>query len=135
MSDFEIAGKTYRTTRLPTMTAMEVTRLYGAALVFIGDVREKTEKEKPGQSTPNNMGRALLLAAGELPAGNQQFVINAVLGVVHRVESGKATPVREPVSGKLMFDDIEPDAIAEMVYRVLDEHNLISFFVDRPSTT
>lgn len=130
-SDCMIEGKTYRLTRMPTMQAMECARRYGQVLVFVGDVRAKTEAANgPAAVTPPNMGKAMLLAASEISAADQAFVVGTCLSVVYRLEGDKAVPVRDP-SGKLQFEqDMTPLAIAELVYRVMEDHQLISFFGD-----
>lgn len=137
MSDFEIDGHRYRISRLPTTQQLEVTRRYSAVLVFIGDVKAKTEKENPGKTTPAAMGKALLLAAADVTPADQQFVVSTALSAVHRLEAGdKAVPVREPASGRYMFEaDMTPVVVCEMIYRVLDDHGLVDFFVDPPSTS
>lgn len=138
MTDFSIDGKAYRTNKLGTMVQMEIARRYSSVLVFIGDVKAKTEKENPGKTTPKSLGQAILLAASQLPAEDQQFVVGSALSIVFRIIEGTpqtAMPVREPSSGRLMFDDITPVALAEIVYRVLEDHGLVDFFVDPPQTS
>lgn len=135
-TDATIDGKTYRLTRLETMQAMECARRYGQVLVFVGDVRAKTlAANGPEAVTPENMGKAMLLAAGEIAAADQSFVVGACLSVVFRLEGDKAVPVREPGSGRLQFADMTPLAIAELVYRVLEDHQLINFFGDKGPTS
>lgn len=134
MADFDIGGRRYRTTRLASLTSLEIARRYGNPLVFIGDVRARTEKENPGATTPAQLGRALVLATQDVPVLDQQFVIGTCLSAVYRLgEQNSALPIREPTSGRMMFEDITDKEIAELVYRVLDEHGLIDFFVDPPA--
>lgn len=132
--DFEIDGKKYRSTRLASLTSLEIARRYGNPLVFIGDVRKRTEVEAPGSTTPAQLGRALVLATMDVPVHDQQFVVGTCLSAVFRLgEQNSALPIREPTTGRMMFEDISDRAIAEIVFRVLDDHGLIDFFADPPA--
>jgi hypothetical protein len=145
MTDQEITvgAHAYRWQRLPTLTALEVTRRYSSVIGFVSDVRKKLiealkdpeserSKLKLGPPSDREMGHAMLVAAAMLPAPDQNFVVQTCLGSLRRIANGAAVMLTEPASGRLMVDDLSPGDVSELVFAVMDRNGLVDFF-DAPA--
>lgn len=125
----KIGEHTYKIGKLGTFDAFEVARKMAFALTGIALIKaEGTSSAKFKQ--------ALCALAGNVPSSDVDRATMICLSAVTRQQPGGVgwAPVSSSASG-MMFEDIDLDAMLELVWKVLEVNKLPDFFVIAPSTS
>lgn len=125
---FKVGEAEYQAAPLNAFDQLHVARKLGSVLIFLGSMKDNPDK------TPVNYARAMVAAAAPLGNDEVDWALGACLSIVTRKQPGGWAPIRAP-GGKLMFEDIDLLAMMEIVWNVLDQNGLISFFYVAPSSS
>jgi hypothetical protein len=133
MGQVTIDGKAYDIGRIDTFKQLDIARRWSPVLVNLGLIAHSGK----GPPDPQAIYKAMMLFSRGIPQEDQDFVMASCLSVVTRqADNGQGwQPVREPQSGRLMFDDMDVMTVLQLTWRVLEAHRLPEFFYSPPSNT
>ena len=118
--ELEVGGKRYRIGRLDAKKQFHVARRLGPILAGLGESAGKSADTLPAQIAP------IAGALSKMSDEDVDYVLDACLGVCHRVESiGQYAPVM--ARGGMMFSDIDMGQMVQLAVAVI-QGNLRSFF-------
>jgi hypothetical protein len=122
LSEFEIAGQTYRVGRLNALNAHNIAR----KLVFA--VLQLAEARKKGGPAPGSTewSQAFCALTADLPDAVMNSVITTCLSVVARRQGNAFAPVM--VADRMMFDDIDMMSMLRLVGHVVEVNGIPDFF-------
>ncbi len=115
----KINGSEYRTTRLSTFQQFDIARRLAPVLTMLAL-----------QKDPNKLETSFPQAFCGLTQGMEKpdidIILSTCLSNVSRIVSGGAVPIYS--GGLLAYDDIDLSTMLKLIWIVLVENNLLSFF-------
>lgn len=124
--EFAIDGVHYRTTRLSAMDAFHVARRFSMAIFMLAQLKERT---------PDAMARSLVASSSGIPQNDADFVMSKCMATCSRQVTGGAYAPLAASTGDLMYNDLSLMTLMKILYYVLEDNSLISFFTIPPSAT
>lgn len=149
MAQVDVGSHTYDIGRLSTFQQLDVARLYGPVLAQVGLILQAVQdtaktaarENKPVPPLPpvdrGSLIKAMVMFSRQVPKDDNDYVVNTCLGVVKRKQDHAMgwAPVMEPVSNRLMFDDIGLNDMMDLLLHVFQQHRLPDFFFTPPANS
>lgn len=129
MSEITIGSDAYRIGRLSTFDQYHAARKLAPVLLFVSGVQNR--EEVAGET----FAKAILSITSSLSKQDSELALNLCLSVIKRKQGPAWAAIMEPSSGRLAFEDIDVKTMLLLVWEVLKEHRLLSFFDDAPSSS
>lgn len=129
--EFEVGGFQYRSERLNAQQCYDVARRFSVVLIMLGGM-----KGSDAQPDRQSFARALCAVSRPVPQEDSDTAIGICLSAVSRRQPNDVgwQKIREPRSGRLIFEDIDMMSMLEIVWEVMDYHKLPDFFSVTPAT-
>lgn len=128
MGQVTVGAHVYNIGKIDTFQQFDIARLYSPVLAQLGLLERVGEDGTP--IPRESVIRAMAVFSRPIPKADSDFIIGACLAVVQRQQPNGTgwAPVRDAMTGKLMYQDISMAEMLEIILCVLEAHKLGEFF-------
>lgn len=129
--EFEVGGFQYRVDKLNAQQCFDVARRFSVVLLMLSGM-----KNPDARPSRQDFARAMCAVSRPVPQEDCDTAIAICLSAVSRRQANDVgwVKIREPRSGRMVFEDIDMMGMLEIVWEVMDYHKLPDFFAVTPAT-
>lgn len=122
-----VGDNSYQVRRMSALDQFDVARKWAPLFLWLSQGRKDVGAEA--------FSRAFCAVSTAVPKEDNDLAMALCLTHVTRQVSGDQGWAPVMVGGQLRFEDIQLGHLLQLVYHVIEEHDLIGFFKDPPATS
>ena len=136
--EFEIAGARYRAAPLDAFQQFSIARKLAPILLGLSSIEMAPKVDGAPAPTAERYAKAICAMSSRIPQDDMDASLAIVTASVSRATGIPQAPwtlLREPITGKLLFADLDLMGLLQILYFVLKANRLTDFFVAPPATS